>query len=77
MKRRRVAFCMGLLIGLLFGLYLGSTSNVANATPQRAVPTAAIVGSNGYLLGWDVQYEGETICSDPYVWVATKEIECD
>ena len=31
----------------------------------------------GYLMGWDIKKERETICSDPYVGVDQKEIECD
>lgn len=38
---------------------------------------AQIVGSNGWLNGWEVTKDGETICDDPYVWVGTREIECD
>jgi hypothetical protein len=38
---------------------------------------AQIVGGNGYMIGWDIQKDGETICSDPFVWTATKEIDCD
>lgn len=38
---------------------------------------AAVVGSNGYLQGWDITKDGEQVCSDPYIWVSTKEIECD
>jgi hypothetical protein len=38
---------------------------------------AQIVGGNGYLAGWEVTKQGETICYDPYVWVGTREIACD
>jgi hypothetical protein len=38
---------------------------------------AKMVGNNGYLSGWEVTKDGEEICSDPYVWVSTREIECD
>ena len=56
------------LMGLATGLFLGV---VATAS------AAQIVGSTGYMMGWDIQKDGDTICSDPYVWTATKEIECD
>lgn len=36
-----------------------------------------VIGGNGYLMGYDVVVNGETICSDPFVWTVTKEIECD
>jgi hypothetical protein len=42
-----------------------------------AALAAQVVGSNGYLNGWDVTRDGETICSDPYVYVGSREIECD
>ena len=38
---------------------------------------ARLVGSDGFLTGWDITKDGEEICSDPYVWTSTKEIECD
>jgi hypothetical protein len=56
------------LAGVIVGLVLGSAT---------AVLAAQVVGSNGYLNGWDVTREGETICSDPYVYVGSREIECD
>jgi hypothetical protein len=56
-------FVMGFVVGLMLG---GAGVAVA----------AQIIGSNGYLVGWDVRVKGQRICSDPFVWVATKEIEC-
>jgi len=36
------------------------------------------VGGDGYLLTWDItNQDGETLCSDPFVWTGTKEIECE
>ena len=48
--------------GLLLGLTLGG---------------AAVVWADGYMFGWEVTKDGRTICEDPYIWRATKEIECD
>jgi hypothetical protein len=36
-----------------------------------------LVGGPGYLQGWTITHDGEEICDDPYVWDASKEIECD
>jgi hypothetical protein len=41
------------------------------------VTAAALVGSTGYLMGWTVTKDGDEICSMPFVWTATKEIDCD
>jgi hypothetical protein len=55
-------------VGLVLGIILGAT----------AVGYSAVVaGDNGYLLGWSVNKDGEEICSEPYIWTASKEIECD
>lgn len=51
-------------IGFVIGLLLGG-----------AVPAFAM--STGYLFGWDVLVNGTTICHDPFIWSATREIECD
>ncbi len=56
------------ITGFIAGLALGTVVPAAAAT---------IVGGTGYLFGWDVTKDGETICYAPYVWTVTKEIECD
>ena len=56
------------LFGLACGLTIGT---VGTAT------AAHLVGDNGYLVGWTVTKEGDEICDMPFVWTATKEIDCD
>jgi len=61
------------VLGLLLGVVLG-----ASGTATAAVLTPRIVGGDGYLLTWDItNQDGETLCSDPFVWTGTKEIECE
>lgn len=56
--------------------WLGVAVGLALGTSTTAV-AAQLVGDTGYLMGWDVEVNGERVCSDPYVWTVTKEIECD
>jgi hypothetical protein len=30
----------------------------------------------GYLIGWSVSSHGKDVCSTPFIWPATREIEC-
>lgn len=57
-------FMTGLSVGLLLGV----------AAPVTA---ATLVGGTGYLSGWTVTKNGDEICYMPYIWTATKEIDCD
>ncbi len=57
-------FICGLIVGLCLGVAISAAA-------------AKIVGDTGYLFGWDVTVGGETVCSDPYIWTSTHEIECD
>lgn len=54
------------------GFILGAMTGIA-----ASALAAQIVGGNGWLHGWEVTKDGETICDAPYVWVGTREIECD
>ena len=53
--------------GIILGLAIGASASAG----------AAVCAGTGYALGWEVQKDGETLCSDPYIWAGTKEIECD
>ncbi len=57
-------FLMGLALGLLVGI-------------SSTVFAAKLLGDDGFLTGWEVTVGDETICSDPYIWTSTHEIECD
>lgn len=62
--RRFRDLAMGTVIGFLLGI-------AVSASAQR------IVGNDGYLMGWDITYRGEVICSDPFIWRSIMEIECE
>jgi hypothetical protein len=57
-------FIAGAVVGL--GLGIAITAHAA-----------VIAGDNGYALGWTVEKNGQEVCDAPFVWIATKEIECD
>lgn len=57
-------FIAGVLLGLCLGVALTASA-------------AKLVGDSGFLMGWDVTVDGDTVCSDPYVWPGINEIECD
>lgn len=56
-------FFLGVAVGVV----------VSATTPLIA---AQITGGAGYLIGWRVFTKGNTLCHDPFIWTATKEIEC-
>lgn len=58
----------GFFLGLVLGFMLGGSV---------AAFAAVIAGENGYVLDWSVTKGGEEICSGPFIWTSTKEIECD
>lgn len=38
---------------------------------------AKLVGENGYLHGWTVEVDGEEVCSDPYIYISSREVQCN
>lgn len=58
--------------GFLLGLTIGTLSTIG----ITAFATQTVI-DDGYILGWDVVKDGNTICSDPFIWTATREVECD
>ena len=56
----------------IYGLIAGTSISAASVAYA-----AELVHGSGYLFGWDVMINGEIACSDPFVWPAFREIECD
>lgn len=82
--RKVMFFVMLLVCAFVAGYVLGKAQNETVKRGQgtvprlKIVPVAKVVGDDGYLTGWDVvDQNSERLCSDPYVWVSTKEIECE
>ncbi len=59
-----------LTLGFVLGIFAAGSVVASGYSPY-------IVGGNGYLMNVDVvNGDGDTICSDPFYYSATKEIEC-
>ena len=54
--------------GVALGLLLGLTG--------AGLAAVKVTGADDYLKGWEVVVKGKKVCTDPYVRVSTKEIEC-
>jgi hypothetical protein len=54
----------GVITGLVLGTAFGAYA-------------AKVVGYDGYLSGWSVMKDGEEICSEPFIYLGSREIECD
>lgn len=55
-------------VGLAFGFLLGLTG--------AGLAAVKVSGDDDYLKGWEVVVKGKKVCTDPYVRVTSKEIEC-
>ena len=83
--RKKVYLAIVLVLVFVSGYSLGAGHErervrVIKPMPRHAriVPAARVVGENGYLIGCDIQDQnGNTLCSDPYVWTSSREIECE
>jgi hypothetical protein len=56
------------VLGLAFGFLLGLTG--------AGLAAVKVAGDDDYLKGWEVVVKGKKACTDPYVRVSSKEIEC-
>lgn len=45
-------------------------------TAATTATAAQIVGKSNFLLGYTVTVDGEEVCTSPWVWTFTKQIEC-
>jgi len=50
---------------------------VAGLIVGSMMPTAYAHLERGFLKGWDVTFNGRTICEDPYAYPRRKELVCD
>lgn len=66
----------GFVLGLVLGLGVATAGSSVIPPEQQAMPMATCVGQ-GYAFGWVVTLGGEEVCSEPFLWSATKEIECE
>jgi hypothetical protein len=57
-------FALGLALGFLLGL------------TGAGLAAVKVAGDDDYLKGWEVIVKGKRACTDPYVRVSSKEIEC-
>lgn len=39
--------------------------------------TSVYAAAQSFMTGWEVTQNGVTVCYDPVIWRATREIECD
>uniref|UniRef100_A0A7C4JQ24 Uncharacterized protein n=1 Tax=Thermodesulfobacterium geofontis TaxID=1295609 RepID=A0A7C4JQ24_9BACT len=77
-----LTFLLGIFIGVFLTLLFIFT--IGKDLIQPKYYTASLTqrmkkyGSYGYYLwSWNVVKDGNIICSNPYVWIITKEIECE
>ena len=57
-------FIAGAVLGLVLGIAVTAKAEVS------------VTGDIGWLFGWTVKVDRETVCKDPQVWVPAKEISC-
>lgn len=55
-------------LGVAFGFLLGLTG--------AGLAAVRVTGNDDYLKGWEVVVKGKKACTDPYMRVTSKEIEC-
>lgn len=59
-------FVLGFITGAICSVVITATAAVE------------VIKANSFLIGWEVTKDGDTICYDPFVWIAgsIKEIDC-